>query len=163
MKGGLGRGYAWLHEKARRGKMHKRAKFWPRLASIDQSAGCSIAPGGSPEMSFDRLHAPMNSTGTGTSPLVEARFIPRQYEPNYAYPLLVLLHGRGGDEEQLVRACRPFPGATTWGWDCVDTSRLPSATVLWALGGVASSSSPIADGRGAARAHGSRDRQAGAA
>ena len=61
-------------------------------------------------MSFDRLHAPLNSTGSGTSPLVEARFIPRQYEPNYAYPLLVLLHGRGGDEEQLVR-CMP---ALSW-------------------------------------------------
>jgi phospholipase/carboxylesterase len=61
-------------------------------------------------MSFDRLHAPLNSTETETSPLVEARFIPRQYEPNYAYPLLVLLHGRGGDEEQLVR-CMP---ALSW-------------------------------------------------
>jgi phospholipase/carboxylesterase len=35
---------------------------------------------------------------------VETRFIPRQYEPNYAYPLVVLLHARGGDEDQLVRA-----------------------------------------------------------
>ena len=61
-------------------------------------------------MSFDRLHAPLSSAGTGTSPLVETRFIPRQYEPNYAYPLLVLLHGRGGDEEQLVR-CMP---ALSW-------------------------------------------------
>jgi phospholipase/carboxylesterase len=34
--------------------------------------------------------------------LVEARFMPPRYEPNYAYPLLVLLHGRGGDEQQLV-------------------------------------------------------------
>ena len=42
-------------------------------------------------MSLDRLHAPLNSTTSGTSPLVETRFIPRQYEPNYAYPLLVLL------------------------------------------------------------------------
>ena len=40
----------------------------------------------------------------GLQPLVETRFIPRQYEPNYAYPLLVLLHARGGDEDQLVRA-----------------------------------------------------------
>ena len=56
------------------------------------------------EMTFDRLHAPLNPTAPASSPLVEARFIPRQYEPNYAYPLLVLFHGRGGDEEQLVRA-----------------------------------------------------------
>ena len=55
-------------------------------------------------MSFDRLHAPLNSTSSEPSPLVEARFIPRQYEPNYPYPLLVHFHARGGDEEQLVRA-----------------------------------------------------------
>ena len=55
-------------------------------------------------MSFDRLHAPLNSTRSEPSPLVEARFIPRQYEPNYPYPLLVHFHARGGDEEQLVRA-----------------------------------------------------------
>ncbi len=36
--------------------------------------------------------------------LTEARFVPQQYEPNYAYPLLVLLHGRGGDEHQMVRS-----------------------------------------------------------
>jgi phospholipase/carboxylesterase len=55
-------------------------------------------------MTFDRLHAPLNSTASEPSPLVEARFIPRQYEPNYPYPLLVHFHARGGDEEQLVRA-----------------------------------------------------------
>jgi phospholipase/carboxylesterase len=83
----------------------KRAEVGLRLVSFDEDRlGCSIAFGGSPEMSFDRLHAPLNSTESRTSPLVEARFIPRQYEPNYAYPLLVLLHGRGGDEDQLVRA-----------------------------------------------------------
>ena len=46
----------------------------------------------------------LNSTSSEPSPLVEARFIPRQYEPNYPYPLLVHFHARGGDEEQLVRA-----------------------------------------------------------
>ena len=40
----------------------------------------------------------------GAIRLEEQRFIPRRYEPNYAYPLLVLLHGRGGDEHQLVRS-----------------------------------------------------------
>ena len=30
-------------------------------------------------------------------------FSPMHYEPNYAYPLLIWLHGSGGDERQLVR------------------------------------------------------------
>lgn len=55
-------------------------------------------------MSGDRrvvLH--FDTKGT-TSSLVEARFVPQRYEPNYAYPLLVLLHGRGGDEQQMLRS-----------------------------------------------------------
>jgi phospholipase/carboxylesterase len=55
-------------------------------------------------MTHDRLNAAPSSTVCRPSALVETRFIPRQYEPNYAYPLLVLFHARGGDEEQLVRA-----------------------------------------------------------
>lgn len=55
-------------------------------------------------MTEDRLNAPPASTAAPSSSLVETRFIPRQYEPNYAYPLLVLFHARGGDEDQLVRA-----------------------------------------------------------
>jgi phospholipase/carboxylesterase len=30
-------------------------------------------------------------------------FLPTGYEPNYAYPLLVFLHGHGGCEEQILR------------------------------------------------------------
>ncbi len=30
-------------------------------------------------------------------------FLPTGYEPNYPYPLLVFLHGRGGSEEQVLR------------------------------------------------------------
>jgi len=39
-----------------------------------------------------------------SSASIEGTFVPRRYEPNYAYPLLVLLHSRGGDEQQLLRA-----------------------------------------------------------
>jgi phospholipase/carboxylesterase len=55
-------------------------------------------------MSSDRLNATFHETTTGTGSLVEARFIPQRYEPNYPYPLLVLLHARGGDEQQMVRS-----------------------------------------------------------
>jgi len=30
-------------------------------------------------------------------------FLPTGYEPNYPYPLVVFLHGRGGSEEQILR------------------------------------------------------------
>jgi phospholipase/carboxylesterase len=55
-------------------------------------------------MSSDRLNAPSIESTSGVTPLVEARFIPQRYEPNYPYPLLVLLHARGGDEQQMVRS-----------------------------------------------------------
>ncbi|HMB05778.1 MAG TPA: esterase [Isosphaeraceae bacterium] len=55
-------------------------------------------------MSSDRLNAPSFDTTTGAGTLVEARFIPQRYEPNYAYPLLVLFHARGCDEQQMVRS-----------------------------------------------------------
>lgn len=58
-------------------------------------------------MSSDRLNVPTSvseSTVTGAGMLVETRFVPQRYEPNYAYPLLVLFHGRGGDEQLMARS-----------------------------------------------------------
>ncbi len=55
-------------------------------------------------MSSDRLNAPSFDISSGVGSLIEARFIPQRYEPNYAYPLLALFHARGGDEQQMVRS-----------------------------------------------------------
>jgi len=55
-------------------------------------------------MNLDRRTITVSEIGCGSTALAEARFIPQRYEPNYAYPLLVLFHGRGGNEEQLVSA-----------------------------------------------------------
>ncbi|GAC1475427.1 MAG: hypothetical protein NVSMB9_27930 [Isosphaeraceae bacterium] len=56
-------------------------------------------------MSSDRLNAPsFDATASGAGSLIETRFIPQRYEPNYPYPLLVLFHSRGGDEQQMVRS-----------------------------------------------------------
>jgi phospholipase/carboxylesterase len=55
-------------------------------------------------MSSDRLNAPSYATTAGAGSLVETRFVPQRYEPNYAYPLLVLFHARGGDEQQMARS-----------------------------------------------------------
>src|SRR5215813_13657417 len=36
-------------------------------------------------------------------PLPIRTFAPLGYEPRYAYPLIVFLHGEGGNEEQILR------------------------------------------------------------
>ncbi len=55
-------------------------------------------------MSFDRRPArPFDEEAT-TGPLAEACYVPQRYEPNYPYPLLVMFHPRGGDEQQMVRS-----------------------------------------------------------
>src|SRR4051794_23211077 len=55
-------------------------------------------------MSSDRRNVPSFETTTGHGSLVDAQFIPQRYEPNYPYPLLVLFHAKGGDEQQMVRS-----------------------------------------------------------
>ena len=56
-------------------------------------------------MSSDRLDATSSDTwASGPGTLIESRFIPQRYEPNYPYPLLVLFHGKGGDEQQMLRS-----------------------------------------------------------
>ena len=77
-------------------------------------------------MSSDRLNAPsFDTTTSGPGSLVEARFVPQRYEPNYPYPLLVLFHARGGDEQQMVRSMpalswRNYVGLSLRGPEAVD-------------------------------------------
>ena len=81
-------------------------------------------------MSNDRRNAPSISSKAGTCSLVESRFVPQRYEPNYAYPLLVLLHARGGDEQQMVRSMpamswRNYVGLSLRGPEVVTRHGLP--------------------------------------
>ena len=76
-------------------------------------------------MSNDRLDAPsFQTTNSGASALVETRFIPQRYEPNYPYPLLVMFHSRGHDEQQMVRTMpamswRNYVGLSLRGEDAI--------------------------------------------
>ncbi|HEY8504108.1 MAG TPA: hypothetical protein VIL46_05965 [Gemmataceae bacterium] len=50
----------------------------------------------------------LDEGGASPSPAAEPDLpvrvsLPLGYEPNYAYPLIVLFHGRGGNEEQVLR------------------------------------------------------------
>jgi phospholipase/carboxylesterase len=61
-------------------------------------------------MSGDRRTRTPIDAPNESGPLAVARFVPQRYEPNYPYPLLVMFHGRGGDEYHMVRS---MP-AMTW-------------------------------------------------
>src|SRR5439155_11774913 len=69
-------------------------------------AGDEDAPGdeGAVPMFGDWRMTDPTQVARGGASLVEARFVPRRYEPNYAYPLLVLFHAHGGDEQHMVRS-----------------------------------------------------------
>jgi phospholipase/carboxylesterase len=55
-------------------------------------------------MNGDRRTSPPIEAPGEAGLLAETRFVPQRYEPNYPYPLLVMFHGRGGDEHQMVRS-----------------------------------------------------------
>ncbi len=77
-------------------------------------------------MANERLNAPsFETTSSGAVALVETRFIPQRYEPNYPYPLLVMFHSHGHDEQQMVRAMpamswRNYVGLSLRGRELVD-------------------------------------------
>src|SRR5579862_8733066 len=60
-------------------------------------------------MAFTNLSTLRPAEGFYTSevhtprPLPVHTFLPTGYEPRYPYPLLVFLHGHGGNEEQILR------------------------------------------------------------
>jgi phospholipase/carboxylesterase len=51
----------------------------------------------------DRLHEGFDYAAEPMLGLPIRTKLPDTYEPGYAYPLLVLFHGRGGNEEQVLR------------------------------------------------------------
>jgi phospholipase/carboxylesterase len=74
------------------------------------------------------------SAGHGGAPY--SLFTPMHYEPNYAYPLLVWLHGRGGDERQLKRimphvSLRNYAGVAPRGASTCSAGRLRSEGFDW--------------------------------
>jgi len=55
-------------------------------------------------MTSDRLRSAIRmETAARSNGWVGATLVPTSYEPNYKYPLVVGLHGRGGDEMQAAR------------------------------------------------------------
>lgn len=54
-------------------------------------------------MSNDRRPTYAGDMQTTVGMLTESCFVPHRYEPNYPYPLLVMFHNRGSDEQQMER------------------------------------------------------------
>ncbi len=91
------------------------------------------------DFSSDRMRGAETSSGvvstaSGGAPL--SVFTPMHYEPNYAYPLLVWLHGRGGDESQLKRiiphiSLRNYVGVAPRGTAACGNGRLSGGGFDW--------------------------------
>src|SRR3990172_10351670 len=64
-----------------------------RLSTRQRSA---VRPASGQHVEFGRLRS-----ASGAAPY--SLFTPLHYEPNYAYPLIIWLHGPGDDESQLRR------------------------------------------------------------
>ncbi len=59
-----------------------------------------------PEMNYWRTDRPDEGTDLVADEMLGLPLrthLPENYEPGYAYPLLVLFHGRGGNEDQVLR------------------------------------------------------------
>ena len=109
--------------------------------------------------------ASLASFCSSQSTLAHATFGPQHYEPQYAYPLIVWLHGRGDDERQLLRvmphvsmrnyvavapaaiACRPREAkSSSAGCKPTTTSNRPSKASLTASNWPAGSSTYLPSG-----------------
>src|SRR5476651_1113571 len=69
-------------------------------------------------------------------PLPVRTFTPIAYEPRYAYPLIVFLHGQGGNEEQILRLAprvsrRNFVSIGLRGPVCLGPNRKGSLGFSW--------------------------------
>ena len=77
-------------------------------------------------------------------------FLPEQYQNRYAYPLLVLFHGRGGNEEQILRnvpliSRRNFIGMSIRGPETIGTRGDGGAACGWGDGNPADCADTVSD------------------
>ncbi len=94
------------------------------LFQASHSSGSALLPAGSATATETRRH------------LGHALFTPLHYEPNYAYPLIVWLHGAGGTEQQLRKvmplvSLRNYVGVAPRGTLLVDDAEASAAGYCW--------------------------------
>jgi len=77
-------------------------------------------------------------------------FVPENFQSRYAYPLLILFHGRGGNEEQVLRTVplisrRNFLGASVRGPETIGARGDGGTACGWAEGSPADCAGAVAD------------------